>query len=315
VSDRLRLEPGTPALLLHSGPEDLLPALSACEALDWRVASSEDEVEAALATHRPEVVFSIKHSEFPGPIHARALRAAGLRWFHVGGSGRDHLGEPPQGVLVTDSAGALAPFFAERSIAAMLAITTRLAEHLRDQAEAVWRPTRFESVRGRSLLVVGAGHTGTAVARLAVGLGMRAVGVRSRAHPPHAPFEAMVSGRRALEEALGAADVVSLHLRASDETRGMFGRELLGRMRGGAVLLNASRGAVLDEPALLEALDAEHLAGAWLDVFDEEPLPTSSPLWRHPRVLVTPHCADQVEGFAHHFARRFVEVYRELTAG
>lgn len=106
MSDRLRFEPGTPALLLHSGPEDLLPALAACDALDWRVASTGDEVEAAVAGHRPEVMLSIKHSGFPGPIHARALRAPGLRWFHVGGSGRDHLGEPPPGVLVTDSARA-----------------------------------------------------------------------------------------------------------------------------------------------------------------------------------------------------------------
>lgn len=314
MSESMRFEPGTPALLLHSGPEDLVPALAACEALDWRVAATEDEVRARIADHRPRVMLSIKHSEFPGPIHARALGAPGLRWFHVGGSGRDHLGDPPPGVLVTDSAGALAPFFAERSIAALLALSTRLVEHVRDQAEALWRPTRFESLSGKTLLVVGAGHTGTAVARLAVALGMRAVGVRSTAHAPHPPFEEMLSGRAALGSALAAADVVSLHLRVTEETRGLVGADLLGRMRPGAVLLNASRGAVLDEGALLDELGNGRLAGAWLDVFDEEPLPPASPLWRNPRVLVTPHCADQVEGFAHHFARRFVEVYRGLTA-
>ena len=115
------------ALLIHSDPDEVMDVLARAEGLDWRIASRPDGVDPALEEHRPQVVFSIKHSGFAGDCHRRALLASGLRWFHVGGSGRDHLGgEVPLGVLVTDCAGVLAPFLAERAMAALLFLSTGL---------------------------------------------------------------------------------------------------------------------------------------------------------------------------------------------
>ena len=92
-----------------------------------------------------------------------------------------------------------------------------------------------------------------------------------------------------LDEALAEADSVILAIALTDETRDLMDRKRLGKMKPGAVLLNAARGGLVDEDALLEALDAGRLSGAALDVFRAEPLPDTSPLWRHPRVLVSPH--------------------------
>lgn len=281
--------------------------LAACPGLDWAIAAAPAEVPHQLEQHQPEVVFSIKHSGFPGPAHALAARHPSVRWFHVGGAGREHLGAIREDLRVTDSAGVLAPFLAERALAALLALSTGLRGLLEYQRESRWRPTRFRSLSGRTLVSVGAGHTGTAFAEVAAPLGVRVVGVRREETAAHPPFAEM-HGARALDELLPRADILSLHVRLNAETRGLVDARRLALLPEGAVVLNASRGPVLDETALLDAMGA-NVAGAWLDVFAEEPLPASSPLWSHPRVVVTPHCADQVDNFPRRFAERFAELW------
>src|SRR5262249_27837456 len=135
-----------------------------------------------------------------------------------------------------------------------------------------WERTRWSGVElaGKTLAVLGFGRIGQQVARRAIGLGMRIVA--------YDPFvgeerfrEAGVEGAALLEDALAAADVVPLHLPLTDETRGIIGRESIAAMRDGARLVNAARGALVDEEALLDALRSGKLAGAALDVFSEEP--------------------------------------------
>ena len=168
------------ALLLHSEPDEVMDVLQSCRGLRWGSARRPDEVAPALAAHRPTVVLSIKHSGFPGPAHRAALVAPGVRWFHVGGAGRDHLEPVPPGVRVTDSAGVLAPFHAERALAALLHLTARIGVHARAQADRRWEPARFRSLHGRTLLVVGAGHTGTALAAQEV---IAAYAIAQQKHP------------------------------------------------------------------------------------------------------------------------------------
>ena len=295
------------ALLLHSEPGEVLEALHDCPGLEWAAASEPDEVARSLAEHDPQVVFSIKTASFTGPSHGEALGWKSVRWFHVGGSGRDHLPAwDPARVTVTDSKGVLAPFLAERAMAGLFALGTGLVNHLREQREARWSPTRFRPLAGRTMLVLGFGRTGVEVARRARAMGMGVLGV-SRSGVAREGADEM-HGPEALHELLPRADVLSIHVPLTPETRGRIGVEELALLPEGALVLNAARGAVLSEGGLLGALE-QNVAGAWLDVFEQEPLPEVNPLWHHPRILLSPHCADQVEDFPARFAARFRDLW------
>lgn len=302
-------------LVLHSEPAEVLPVLEAgCPGAELAVASRGEEVPQALARFGPDAVFSIKHSGFPGPAHRPALVHPGVGWFHVGGSGIDHLGRwDARRVAVTNSAGVLAPFLAEMSIAAMFSMGVGLPAFAAAQRAGEWAPRRFRALAGRTLVVVGLGRVGSELAWRARALGLHVVGVRRRARPHPAADEVVALGE--LDAVLRRAEVLSLNLRLVPETVGLIGAARLGLLPPGALLLNSARGAILDEQALLEALDAGGLSGVWLDVFREEPLPAGHPLWSHPRVLLTPHCGDQVEDFPARFAARFVELWQGLAAG
>ncbi len=155
------------------------------------------------------------------------------------------------------------------------------------------------SLAGRTLGVLGYGRLGRPVARLAEAFGMKVIAWdRGGSYPK---IDAFGVERLSLDEVLAAADVVSIHLRLSEESRGLLNREKLGKMKKGALLINTSRGAVVDEPALIEALQTKRLAGAGLDVFATEPLPPSSPLRALPNVLLTPHIGWQVRDVLHEF--------------
>ena len=139
------------------------------------------------------------------------------------------------------------------------------------------------------------------------------MGVRRTHIEARPPFDEMHPAG-ALDELLTRADVLSLHVRASQETRGLIGSERLALLPEGALVLNSARGSLLDENALLRALDG-NVAAAWLDVFSAEPLSAASPLWSHARVLVTPHSADQVEDFPRRFAEHFVMLWQRSISG
>lgn len=304
-------------LLLHSEPGEVMDLLCACEGIAWSTATSGSEVHSALQEHRPSIVFSMKHSGFPGDAHRPAIDAPTVRWFHVGGSGTDHLaGYDAERVTLTTCAGVLAPFLGERALAALLYISTGLAETVRSNRVTKWNPTRFESLQGQTVLVVGAGAAGSEFARRLRPFGCRIVGIRASAESdPH--FDEM-HRPDALDGWLPRANVLSLHVPLNASTRGLMDERRLRLLPGGALVLNSSRGAVLDEAALVAGLDAQldaPLGGAWLDVFEVEPLPASSPLWDHPRVLVTPHCADQVSDYPRRFAQRFASVWQEHLGG
>ena len=135
---------------------------------------------------------------------------------------------------------------------------------------------------------------------------MHVIGIRSSGEPTPGFHE--IHPPSVLDGLLPKADVLSLHVRLDEQTAGLIDAERLAQLPDRAIVMNSSRGPILDETALIEALD-RGLDAAWLDVFTVEPLPQSSPLWSHPRVLVTPHCADQTQDFPRRFAERFVELH------
>jgi len=295
-------------LVLHDTPSDFAGLLAArCAGAVVEYATSPEQVLPQLAAVQPTAVLSIKHSQFPGEAHLPALHFPSVRWFHVGGSGVDHLGTwDPAAVTVTHSAGVLAPFLAETAVAAMFSLVVGLPRYADQQRARQWRPHRFRALAGQTLLIVGVGSVGGELATRAKALGMRVLGVRTRA-APHPAVDRMVSSAD-LHAVLPLADVVSLHMRLDATTTGMFDAAAVRAMKPGALLLNSARGAVLDEDALLAALRSGALAGAWLDVFSQEPLPPEHPLWDAPNLLITPHCADQVTDFPRRFAERFCDL-------
>jgi glyoxylate reductase len=196
-----------------------------------------------------------------------------------------------RGIPVGHTPGVLTETTADLAFALLLAAARRVAEGDRFVRDGHWTPARRwepdfllgRDVHGATLGIVGLGAIGRAVARRASGFAMRVL-AWSRTRREGLGVEWV-----SLRELLAASDFVSLHVPLTPETRGLLDRERIGWMKPGAVLVNTTRGGVVDEAALAEALSAGRLAGAGLDVFEEEPLPAGSPLLRLSNVVLSPH--------------------------
>lgn len=302
-------------LVLHDRPDELRPLLSArLSDLDLTFASAPDAVLPALERARPEVVFSIKHSGFPGAAHRPAIDFPTVRWVQIGGSGYEHFAPwDARRVTVTNCHGVLARVLAETVLAAVLTLNRGLLAHRDRQRARVWSPTRFRPLAGQTLLIVGVGAIGGELATLARALGLHVVGIRRGAVAHPAIDE--VFPPEALHAQLARADIVSVHLRATNETARLFDARAFAAMKRGATFVNTSRGAVVDESALVDALRAGIVGAAYLDVFEREPLPAESPLWAMDEVLLTPHCSDNVDDWPLRFAAAFADNMDRWRAG
>ena len=304
-----------PIAVLHDTPEDCRDLLEdRFPDLRFHYATSSEEIGPVLEASDPVAVLSIKHPGFPGPAHRPAVLHPSVRWVHVGGSGYEHLGRwDPERVTLTNSAGVLSPYLAETVIGAILTLNGGFLHYVERRRERRWQPRPFVPLSRQTLLVVGLGAIGGRVATLAKALGMRVLAVRRRRDPHPAVDELLAPDELAL--ALPRADYVTLHVRANEETRHLMDARALAAMKRGAVLVNTSRGLVVDEAALVAALESGHLGGAYLDVFSTEPLPASSPLWDFENVLLTPHASDNIHSWPREFIRLFADNLERWLAG
>ena len=172
----------------------------------------------------------------------------------------------------------------------LLAFTKDLARLLDDKAQRRWAHYPTAELRGKTVLVVGLGSIGAEVGRRARAFGMTVIGVNRSGARPAGAYD-RIAKVDDLRQLLPLADAVVLSLPSTPETRGLIGAEAIGAMKQGAIFVNVGRGAVVDEPALVAALQQGRLCGAALDVFATEPLPADSPLWGLPNVLISPHTA------------------------
>ena len=272
----------------------------------FHYATNADEVLSLLADANPEVVFSIKHQDFPGDQHRPAKDHASVQWVQVGGSGYEQFVPwDNERMTLTNSAGLLARYLAETVTGAMLALNGNFLPYLQQQQKSHWGHIGFTPIENKTLLIVGAGAIGQWVANNAKTLGMKVVGIRASG-ASHSHFDEMHTPDK-LTERLGEADFVSLHVRHTPETTHLMNAAMFAAMKPGAFFINTARGAVVDENALCDALDCAHVAGAYLDVFETEPLPKDSPLWQKPNVLLTPHAADAVSDWPVRFADYFAD--------
>ena len=247
-----------------------------------------------------------------------------LKWAHTGtagvGASLPHL--KGTGVVLTNSAAVHADPIADWAIAA-IAYFARGLDRLREfQVAERWARVEFAdleiAVREFGELrvgVFGLGGIGGAVARRALALGMRVAGVRRHPERGGPPGVRWVGGPGDLGRLAAESDCLVIAAPHTRETVGVVTREVLERLPTGAIVVNVSRGTLLDEAGLLDLLDAARIRGAALDVFSAEPLPAGHPLWRHPRVLVSPHVAAVTTRFWERETGLIVENIRRYLAG
>ena len=236
-----------------------------------------------------------------------------IQWIHCIGAGVDGLifGHPlgPE-ILLTKTSEDFGPAIGEWCLTRALVVNQQIFELALDQQAGHWNRTREPVVlRGQRAVVLGTGSVGRGIARVFRAVGVSVTGL-SRTGGRHLDFD-HVAGAERFAEFVPAADWFILAAPLTAATRHWLTRDRLAQC-GGVYLMNAGRGAVVDESALPEALEKGWIRGAALDVFETEPLPADSPLWRHPQVAISPHLSgpSTVEATAHGFLECLATVER-----
>jgi phosphoglycerate dehydrogenase-like enzyme len=207
-----------------------------------------------------------------------------------------------RGIRLASAAGVNAEAVAEHAMALILALSRRLPEARDNQHARHWRgmigdiASREDQLTAKTLLIVGMGRIGSRLARLAKAFDMRVIATRRDPATGAAGADA-VYGTAELPALLGKADIVALACPLTPETESLIDAPALAAMKPTAHLINVARGRVVDEPALIAALQEKRIAAAALDVTVEEPLPAASPLWSMPNVLITPHTAGETRRY------------------
>src|SRR5688572_26086100 len=233
-----------------------------------------------------EVVINIRSScKFTSNVFAACPRLKLLSLWGTGTDNVDLAAARKAGVSVTNTPGVSAVSIAEHSLMLMLAVARRVVVIHQGVVAGEWPRGQSIQLQGKTLGVIGLGAIGRQFARLGQGIGMKVIAWTM--HPnPALGFELVE-----LERLFRTSDVGSMHLRPSPETTGFIRGAQFEMMKPGAILVNTARGPIIDDAALIEALQTRRIAGAGLDVFDVEPLPPGHPLTKLDNVVLTPHCA------------------------
>jgi phosphoglycerate dehydrogenase-like enzyme len=230
------------------------------------------------------------HARFP--LRRLAQEAPQLRWIHTIGAGIEKLLPLDwihPGLAFTNNSGVHRPKMYEFAVMALTMLNARVPALYSAQVARKWQPIFTPTCRGRRLLVVGTGDLGAVFARAGRHLGMHVTGL-SRSARPAPGFDAVHPASR-LRRLLPRTDIVVVAAPLTAQTRGLFDAAAMAALKPGAGLVNVGRGPIVDAAALADALRGNALSGAILDVFDQEPLPDSSPLWSVPNLYISPHCS------------------------
>ncbi len=277
--EQWRAQPIMPATVRSRWPDMLVVHLPDYERLPQELPDTDIFVGASL---RPEQL-----------QHARKLK-----WIHSTAAGVSQLMYPElrsSGVILTNPSGIFSPPMAEHTMGLMIALARHFPDSVRYQDRARWSQTEVSSqpgplteLHGQLLLIVGYGSIGRELARRARAFDMRVWGV-TRSGKGDATHTEKILPVAQLEDALPHADFIVLSAPDTHETQQLIGPAQIAKMKPGARLINVGRGSLLDEAALIRALETGTLGGAALDVTATEPLPAESPLWKAPNLFITPH--------------------------
>lgn len=277
----------------------------------WVLAQRDDAGLGVLEEAPPDVslVIGSREPDFAGGADAILVcsmrrdalepvfaRAPGLRWIHSRAAGVDTILFPAlvdSDVLLTNGRGVFSRALVEFVLAAVLFFAKGFRRMVRSQQAGVWDPFDVDPIEGRTLGIVGYGDIGRTAAAQVRALGMRVLALRRRASQADPLVEEFLS----LAELMRRSDYVVVALPLTPETRGFVGEAEFAAMKQTAVLINVGRGPVVDEAALVRALERRRIRGAALDVFETEPLPAGHAFYRLDNVLLSPHCGDHTPGW------------------
>jgi phosphoglycerate dehydrogenase-like enzyme len=297
--------PGAPTRVLLStvARESLATGIAhAFDAVPFVFVEPGDDADLAFVS-RDVTGLSTKHNVLAETqrFYDALRRAPSLRWVHAHSAGADRLIYSElmkRGVMVTTSSGANASIVVQTALTGILALTRRFPQFFDAQRDKRWMSLVGSGLprdlAGQTAVIVGWGPIGQGLAASLTLLGMRVAAVRSNATNA-APAFATVAFED-IGALLTRADWLVLACPLTDRTRGLIDAQALKLLPRGSHLVNVARGEVVDESALIAALQSRHLEGAYLDVFAQEPLPPESPLWHMPNVIVTPHSAGHSAG-------------------
>jgi len=248
------------------------------------------------------------HSYMPTELVAQCPALRHIVFLGTGAASYMNVGElKARGVTVHTIKGYGDTAVAEHTIALMFAAARDVARMNREVRTGIWTPQEGMQLQGKTLGIIGIGGIGAEVARIGRGIGMQVIAwnrtARKDAPCPLVDIDTLLAG----------ADVVSMNLVLNDETHGFLGRERIARMKPGAIFVNTARGALVDEGALIDALQSGHIRHAGLDVFHNEPLKADHPLAQLPNVTLTSHAAFRTLEASMTLLRRAIDIVKKLS--
>jgi phosphoglycerate dehydrogenase-like enzyme len=298
---------GDPAAPHLSGLDRLPPGTGVTVSLD------RDKV-VAEAPDADVIVNTTGRSELLEAMWPALTR---LRWVHSTAAGvenqlfREFVDSD---IPLTNSRGVYKESLGEFVVAAALFFAKDLPRMMANRAAHNWEQFDVEMITGRIMGIVGYGEIGAACAQRAKALGMTVHAMRRRPAQPTELVDRWYTGAELLE-LMRNSDYVVVTAPLTPETRGLIGAEAIAAMKPSAVIMNVGRGPVIDEAALAEALEKKSIRGAAIDVFETEPLPADHPFWKLDNLLLSPHCADHVDGWQESAVAFFVENFSRFVAG
>jgi phosphoglycerate dehydrogenase-like enzyme len=279
-------------------------------ALQFAVFHNASEVTGDLSDIDAMIMFGIE-------IRDQMLSGAPqLKWIQSLATGVDHFLRCPSlkpEVLVTSGRGIHGAPMREQVLYMMLAISRDAKRQVEDHQHRIWQRRLWSTLHGKTAVIVGTGIVGSAIGEMLKALGMHIVGV-SRSPRQAAGFDDIMPADR-LADAAAKADYLINVLPASADNNGLFGSEVFGAMKTSAYYISAGRGQTVDEAALIPALKERRIAGAALDVFQDEPLPPDSPFWSLPNVFITPHVGGYIIEYEEFIMPLIVDNMRLFLAG
>lgn len=294
----------TRVLIIHDEAENYLESVKA-RFPDVRFEACLDaKSEARVRQFEPQAIFSWKGKAIPAVLHRKYISIPSVKWVHVAGAGVEHLLPFPPGLTVTNSSGICSRFMAETVMGAVLMWNFGFPKYLEQQRAKLWRQNSWQPLSQKTILIIGVGNIGSAVAAIAKNFEMHVLGIKNSPIPADDVDEMVALDD--LHNVLPRADYVCIHVPLTDKTRHFFGQDELKRMKPSAILINTARGGVVDEDALANALTNKQIGGAYFDVFEKEPLTKDSRLWGLPNFVISPHVSDSVADWQDRFIDFFL---------